>query len=163
MEKKRREHPPSLIPFGKSPGCQVPYIMPAQADTCAGAGAGSGSGGDSGLIGWLRSTRTKRQRGRGTNSGLKGGALVREGWWGLDLEWEVSEWLPVPWGYEKPSRGFEIPESSHRISDAPRWDGLPRAPSRPQYGRARHLQRGLRESPASPPSPTAWVLLMATL
>lgn len=50
-KEKKREHPPSLIPFGKSPGCQVPYIMPAQADTCAGAGAGSGSGGDSGLIG----------------------------------------------------------------------------------------------------------------
>lgn len=105
-KEKKREHPPSLIPFGKSPGCQVPYIMPAQADTCAGAGAGSGSGGDSGLIGWLRSTRTKRQRGRGTNSGLKGGALVREGWWGLDLEWEASEWLPVPWGYEKSKPRF---------------------------------------------------------
>lgn len=37
-KEKKREHPPSLIPFGKSPGCQVPYIMPAQADTCAGAG-----------------------------------------------------------------------------------------------------------------------------
>lgn len=78
-KEKKRENPASLIPFGKSPGCQVPYIMPAQADTCAGAAAGSGSGGDSGLIGWLGSTWAKGPRGRGTNSRLKGGALVPEG------------------------------------------------------------------------------------
>lgn len=35
--KRKEKTPPSLIPFGKSPGCQIHYIMSAQADTCVGA------------------------------------------------------------------------------------------------------------------------------
>jgi hypothetical protein len=42
VKRKRRKEktPPSLIRFGKSSVCQIHYLMPAQADTCARPGAG---------------------------------------------------------------------------------------------------------------------------
>jgi hypothetical protein len=50
--KRKNKASPSLIPFGRSPGHQIHYIIPALADTCARTGAGSGCNACAGTLSW---------------------------------------------------------------------------------------------------------------
>lgn len=78
---KKRETPRGPTRFGER--CQVRYITPAQADTCAGAGAGPGlAGTPAGYVG----SGAPGPRGQGEEEripGWKGGASA-PGWgWGM--------------------------------------------------------------------------------
>lgn len=73
--KRKEKTPPFLIPFGKSPGCQIHYIMSAQADTCVGAELDRVLAADRAWNVGLAAPG-QRPRGRGTNFGLEGGASV---------------------------------------------------------------------------------------
>lgn len=110
VNRKRKEKtPPSLIPFGKSPGCQIDYIMPAQADTCAGARAGSDSGSGSGLERWLRGARAKGQGEEERISDWRAAPRTGDKVGGMDPGGEASRVVPQYLGDGKnQSLDFEI-------------------------------------------------------
>lgn len=126
--KRKEKTPPFLIPFGKSPGCQIHYIMSAQADTCVGAELDRVLAADGAWNVGLAAPG-QRPRGRGTNFGLEGGASVWGGKWGLCPGGETSSVAPpLPRGHKNQSRGFSVPESSQGTSDVRRSSRLQWAP-----------------------------------
>lgn len=172
-EKKRNNNSnsPSLIPFGKSPGCQVHYIMPAQADTCAVleldgvlAAAQAWNVGSA-----APGPNVKGKRNEFGAGGRRLGLAGMGKWWGLDLGEEAPEWLPSTLGMRKIKAAVSRFQSPLRERPtelaAPGWGGLPGASPQPHYGLARHQQpcSGASRSPHSRPAPATWVLLTATL